>query len=112
MLRAQLRLVATAAAVGSATSVAVVLLLVLLERTLSRATEVAFALGTLALGFGLLGWSASVMLGPNLEMMLEYKETNTRWSEGRSRRAMARISAFGGGLVLASGLFDAIVVSA
>jgi hypothetical protein len=110
MFEKRLRLVATAFGAGGAVSVVVVGALLLAGRSLFRATEVAFALGTLAFGFGLLGWSASVMLGTSVETMLEYRESKNGWTEARSRRAMARIGAFGGGLVLASGLFDALVL--
>jgi hypothetical protein len=108
----RIRRVASAAVAGSLSAVPFVALPLLAGRSLTRATELAFAVGTLALGFGLCGWSASVMLGSSVETMLEHRETKTNWTEKRSRRAMAQVGAFGGGLVVAVGLFDAIVVSA
>jgi len=109
MLAGRLRLVAVAAVAGAVSSVVLVSAFLLAGRSLGRATELAFALGTLAVGIGLLGWSASILVGTSVETLLEYRDTASTWTEARSRRAMARISAFGGGLTVATGLLDVIV---
>ncbi len=59
-----------------------------------------FALGALAFGFGLLGWSGSVFAGRAIENMQEYLDSNTNWTEADSRRAMTVITSVGAGWML------------
>jgi hypothetical protein len=66
------------------------------------AADTAFLAGTLALGFGTLGWSASIIAGPGMKAMQAHLETSTDWNEADSRRAMARISGFGVGVMTAA----------
>jgi len=75
-----------------------------LDGTLRAATETTFAVGALLLGFGVLGWSGSVMAGRGIENMQRYMDTGSDWTETDSRRAMARISGFGVGVMLAGSL--------
>ncbi|ERG94664.1 hypothetical protein [Haloquadratum walsbyi] len=66
------------------------------------AADTVFLAGTLALGFGTLGWSASIIAGPGIKAMQTHLETATDWNEADSRRAMARISSFGVGVMTAA----------
>jgi len=74
------------------------------------AAQFAFALGTLAFGLGLLGWSGSAMAGRGFENMQEHLDTDTNWTEADSRRAMARIGAFGAGAMGSTGVAEAVIV--
>ena len=80
--------------------------------TVVDAAQFAFALGTLAFGLGLLGWSGSAMAGRGFENMQEHLDTNTNWTEADSRRAMARIGGFGGGAMLATGVAELVALGA
>ncbi|WP_236639810.1 DUF7268 family protein [Salinigranum halophilum] len=66
------------------------------------AADTGFLLGTVAFGFGLLGWAGSVVAGPGLEAMQAHLDAASGWTETDSRRAMARIGAFGAGVMLAA----------
>ena len=66
------------------------------------AADTAFLVGTLAFGFGLLGWAGSIIAGQGLETMQAHLDTSSGWTEADSRRAMARIGGFGVGLMLAA----------
>ena len=66
-----------------------------------------FAFGALLLGFGVLGWSGSVMAGEGIENAQRYMETGSDWSEADSRRAMTRVGSFGAGLMVAVPLLTA-----
>lgn len=77
-----------------------------------RATRVAFALGALAFGGGLLGWAGSAMAGRGFEAMQDHLDAGTDWTEADSRRAMARVGAFGAGAMLATGVAEAVVLGA
>ena len=67
--------------------------------TLDSASTQTFVVGTLVLGFGVLGWSGSVFAGRGIETMQTYLNTNTDWTERDSRRAMARLCGFGVGMM-------------
>ncbi|NHN41584.1 hypothetical protein G9C85_08030 [Halorubellus sp. JP-L1] len=109
----RLRIVGGAFAVGAACSVGLLLVLVGGGGWAPvPAARFAFALGTLAFGLGLLGWSGSAMAGRGFEAMQEHLDTNTDWTEADSRRAMARIGAFGAGAMLATGVAEAIALGA
>jgi hypothetical protein len=109
----RVRVVAGGFAVGAVGGVLLVLALVGGGGWASvRATQFAFALGTLAFGLGILGWSGSAMAGRGFENMQEHLDTNTDWTERDSRRAMARIGAFGAGAMLATGLGEAVALGA
>jgi hypothetical protein len=69
---------------------------------LATAADAVFLFGTVAFGFGLLGWAGSALAGPGLEAMQAHLDTAGGWTEADSRRAMARIGGFGAGLMLAA----------
>jgi hypothetical protein len=107
------RLVGGAFAVGAVAGVVLFLGLVGVDdRGAVGAARFAFALGMLAFGLGLLGWSGSVMAGRGVETMQEHLDTNTNWTERDSRRAMARVGGFGAGAVLATGVLEALALAA
>jgi hypothetical protein len=64
--------------------------------------DAAFAAGLLCFGFGLLGWSGSVLAGKGFEEMQRRLDTGSDWTESDSRRAMARIGGFGAGTMVAA----------
>ena len=66
------------------------------------AADTAFLVGTVAFGFGLLGWAGSIIAGRGLETMQAHLDTSSGWTEADSRRAMARIGGFGAGMMLAA----------
>ena len=97
-LRRRIRLLATAAVVGvSVGSLTLVALAAL--RTLRCASTQTFAVGALALGFGVLGWSGSALAGDGIEALQRYLDADSGWTERDSRRAMARIAGFGAGVM-------------
>lgn len=71
---------------------------------LREATETTFAVGTLVLGVGVLGWSGSVMAGRGMENLQRHLDTSTDWTEMDSRRAMTRVTGVGAGLMVVSAL--------
>ncbi|MFC7156037.1 hypothetical protein ACFQPA_11280 [Halomarina halobia] len=98
--RPRARIVLSAALVGGALG-ALATLGLALASPLPAASARAFALGALAFGFGLLGWSGSVMLGRSVERLQRTLDVGTDWTEADSRRAMVRIAAAGAGAMLA-----------
>ncbi|QIB76149.1 hypothetical protein GL213_01965 [Halogeometricum borinquense] len=70
--------------------------------SLPDGADAVFLLGILALGFGVLGWSGSVLAGRGFEEMQRHLDTGAEWTEMDSRRAMARIGGFGAGVMLAA----------
>jgi len=107
-LAAPARRFATAAVAGAAVGFLAVVGLAL-DGSLRAATETTFALGALALGFGVLGWSGSVMAGRGIENMQRYMDSGSDWTETDSRRAMTRISGFGVGVMVAASLATALL---
>ncbi|WP_049897063.1 MULTISPECIES: hypothetical protein [unclassified Haloferax] len=95
----RLRLVGTAALAGALVA-AVWLVARPVVGDFSAGVETTFALGSLAFGFGLLGWSGAVALGRGIESMQAHLDTGTGWTEADARRAMARILGFGLGVML------------
>jgi hypothetical protein len=53
------------------------------------ATDTAFALGALVLGFGATAWSGAIGLGNSIERMQEYSDGESRWTQAGARRAFA-----------------------
>lgn len=100
-LRVRVRLIGSAAAVGAVLGVVVAGALAASSGDVEAGTRTAFALGALVLGFGVLGWSGSAMVGDSVETAQRYMETGTDWTERGSRRAMARLSGAGAGAMLA-----------
>lgn len=96
---AALRWLAVGAVVGVAVSAA---LLWGWGSTPRGATDTAFALGALVLGFGVLAWSTAVGLGRTIEGMQEQLDVNSRWTEAGARQAFFVLSWTGAGWVLAA----------
>lgn len=88
---------------------AIALLALTVDGDVRTATETTFAVGALALGFGVVGWSGSVLAGRGIENMQRYLETDTSWTEADSRRAMTRIAGFGAGVMLVASLGTALL---
>ncbi|WP_375137067.1 DUF7268 family protein [Halostella salina] len=105
-LRAAARRVLLAVAAGVAVGVGGVVAFALRDG-LRTATEQVFALGALAFGVGLLGWSGSVMAGRGFENMQRYLDTGSDWTESDSRRAMSRVTGFGVGVMVAASVATA-----
>jgi len=105
-LAAATRRFLVAAAVGGGLGVVGVVALTA-GADLRTATEQTFAVGALAFGVGLLGWSGSVMAGRGIENMQRYMETGSNWTEADSRRAMSRVAGVGLGAMLAASLATA-----
>ncbi len=106
-IRARVRLIGSAALGGGVLAVfGVIGLLLATPYDLAFVSTQAFSLGALCFGFGLLGWSGSVLAGSSVENAQRYLDTGMNWSEADSRRAMARIGGFGFG-----GMVGVIVVS-
>lgn len=106
--RRRLRLVASAGTVGLATGPLVAVAALLAARPPVLWLETAFAVGGLFFGLGLLGWSGSVMVGRTIERLQARLGTGTHWTEDDSRRAMARLAAFGGGAMAATAAIGAL----
>jgi len=68
-----------------------------------------FALGSLVFGFGLLGWSGSILAGRGIEAMQEHMGTRSDWTERDSRRAMARLCGGGGGIMVGTSVVAALL---
>lgn len=66
----------------------------------SGVVETVFALGALVLGFALVGWSGSILVGGAVENMKTHLDLSTDWTEADSRRAMARLGGFGAGVMV------------
>jgi len=64
------------------------------------AADAVFAVGTLVLGFALLGWSGSAMLGGRGEDAVRHLGISGDWTERRSRRAMTRLAGLGAGVMV------------
>ncbi|RDI72008.1 DUF7268 family protein [Halopelagius longus] len=71
-------------------------------RNVAWAANSAFLLGALVFGFGLLGWSGSMLAGRAFEEMARRLDSGSDWTERDSRRAMARIGGFGAGAMVAA----------
>ncbi|MFB6126099.1 MAG: hypothetical protein ABEJ79_02200 [Halolamina sp.] len=87
------RLVGGAVAVGLALGSVATVGAVVLARP--GAVDAAFLAGTVAFGFGLLGWAGSAMAGRGVEAMQAHLDAGTDWTERDSRRAMARVGGVG-----------------
>lgn len=98
-LRPRARLVVTATFTGAVVGIVLATALTV-GYDPTFAARKAFGLGLLALGFGVVGWSGSVIAGPGFENMQRHLDTDSDWSEADSRRAMARVASFGFGVAL------------
>jgi hypothetical protein len=102
------RLVGRAAAVGVVAGVALALALAVFEGP-GFAGRKSFAVGAVLLGFGLLGWSGSIMAGEGFESMRAHLDVSSDWTERRSRRAMARVGGLGGGWMVGASIAAAVL---
>lgn len=98
------RLVGSALAVGLFVGAAGFALALLTLGSVRAAGDTVFLLGALAFGFGLLGWSGSILAANSVKAMQEHLDAASGWTEANSRRAMARIGAFGFGAMVGSAL--------
>jgi hypothetical protein len=102
MLWSRVRLVGSALSVGLAVGAAGLLSAIVLLGSVRAASDTVFLLGALAFGFGLLGWSGSILAANSVEAMQEQLDAASGWTETKSRRAMARIGGFGFGVMAGS----------
>jgi hypothetical protein len=98
-LRLRLRLVGWGVLAGAGLGVALAVGLALAYDPTFAARK-GFGLGLLAFGFGVLGWSGSILAGPGVENMQRHLDTGSDWTEADSRRAMARVASAGFGVAL------------
>ena len=108
-VRPRLWLVGTALLGGAIVGPAAVVLLTLYGGGAAFGTRKAFALGALALGFGVIGWSGSIFAGRGIESMQRHLDTGSDWTEADSRRAMGRIAGFGGGMMVGVSVVEPLV---
>ena len=93
--------VAAARWIGGGAAVGVVVSLALLAVASPKgATDTAFALGALVLGFGVTAWSGAVGLGATIEGMQQHLDVSSAWTEASARRAFFVVSWTGAGWVL------------
>lgn len=109
MFQSRLRLVGSALAVGLVVGAVGFLLAVLGLGSVRAASDTVFLLGALAFGFGLLGWSGSILAANSVEAMQEQLDAASGWTEAKSRRAMARIGSFGFGVMVGSAVATVVV---
>jgi hypothetical protein len=98
-LRPRLRLVGAGVLAGAGLGVALAVVLAVGYGPTFAARK-GFGLGLLAFGFGVLGWSGSILAGPGVENMQRHLDTGSDWTEADSRRAMARVASAGFGVAL------------
>ncbi|MFC3478035.1 DUF7268 family protein [Halobacterium litoreum] len=94
LVPAAARWLAVGAAVGVALSVGL-----LAVRTPRAATDTAFALGLLVLGFGVTAWSTAIGLGETIEGVQAYMDVSSGWTEASAREAFFVLSWSGFGWV-------------
>lgn len=107
LLRPRVRLVGGAAVAGAVIGALFLGVLALWAGDPRFATRKAFGVGAVVMGFGLLGWSGTVLAGDGYEAMQDHLETGTDWTERKGRRAMARLGGFGVGWMVAVSLIAA-----
>ncbi len=96
-MAAAARWAATGAALGVAASLAL-----LAVTTPKGATDTAFALGALVLGFGVTAWSTAVGLGATIEGVRSYLDVSSGWTEAGAREAFFVLSWVGAGWAVAA----------
>jgi hypothetical protein len=107
--RPRLWIVASALLAGAIAGPVVVAILAVYGSGAAFGTRKAFALGALALGFGVIGWSGSIFAGRGIESMQRHLNTASDWTEADSRRAMGRIAGFGCGVMVGVSVVEALV---
>ncbi|MEZ3116154.1 hypothetical protein RYH80_09530 [Halobaculum sp. MBLA0147] len=109
-VRRRLRLFASGLVVGvPAAPLGVAVFVFGAGRGVVDALAATFAVGSLALGFGVLGWSGSILSGRGIEAAQRHLDTDTDWTERKSRRAMTRICAFGVGVMVGVSVLEAVL---
>lgn len=108
-LRRRFRLLASGVVVGAPAGPVAVGVFVATGRRLSDAVAAGFALGTLALGFGVLGWSGSILAGPGIAAARDHLAVGGDWTETGSRRAMTRIVGVGVGVMVTTSLLETLL---
>ena len=108
-IRFRLRLVGSGVLVGLAVGVVATFALAAYGGSTRFGTRKAFALGALALGFAVLGWSGSILAGRGVENLQRRVDGRSDWTEADSRRAMARIVGLGVGMMLSVGLLEVLL---
>ncbi len=108
-LVARLRLVGSGLAVGVPAGPVGVGLLWVAGRSTPDAVTTVFAVGTVVLGIGVLGWAGSVFAGRGIEAAQRHMNTATDWTERDSRRAMTRVTGAGLGVSISSSIIDILV---
>jgi hypothetical protein len=108
-LRARARLVGGAALAGVAAGAVALVLLVALSGDVAGAVSTSAGFGAVVTGFGMLSWSGAVMMGDGYEAMQAHMDIDSNWTERRGRRAMARVSGFGGGWLGTALLVSAVL---
>ena len=107
------RHVARAAATWVARGVAcgvVLSLLLTLAVSARGATDTAFALGALVLGFGVTAWSGTVGMGESLTRLQELTAGDSGWTQVGARRAFAVLSWLGGGWTVGATVASVVLV--
>ncbi|MDR5656102.1 hypothetical protein RH831_02770 [Halodesulfurarchaeum sp. HSR-GB] len=99
-IQQRVRLVAPAGLVGVVLAVVFLTVLGLVGRSVPIWIDSTFAFGGIWFGFGLLSWASSIMLGRTIEGLQARMDLGTGWTETSSRRAMARVAAFGAGMMI------------
>ena len=106
-VRRRLRVLVPAAArwlavgVGVGVALSVGLLAVWTPRA---ATDTAFAVGALVLGFGVTAWSTAIGLGETIEGVQAYMDVSSGWTEASAREAFFVLSWAGFGWVVGAAL--------
>lgn len=109
-IRLQCRRVGGAAVVGLVAAMLAAGVVTIVTGDAEGATELVFSLGTLILGFGVVGWAGSVMAGQGFENLQKHLSTGSQWTERDSRRAMSRIGGFGAGGMVGASLVSVVLV--
>jgi len=73
------------------------------------ATDTAFALGALVLGFGVTAWSTAVGLGRTIEGMQEQLDVRSGWTEASAREAFFVLSWTGAGWMVAAAVASVVL---
>ena len=102
-LRPRTRVLAGAFAAGLVVGVLATAGVALWTGDARRGETTVFALGALGHGFGVIGWAGSVLLGRGIEAGGDHLGARD-WTERDSRRAMARVAWFGGGVMVGASL--------
>lgn len=75
----------------------------------AEGADTAFLFGVLFFGFGVLGWSGSVLAGRGFETVRRRLDAGSGWSAADSRRTMARVGGFGAGVMTAAATLGALL---